>query len=64
MQQIPVKCGHGGGNTITSFRDSCNLEQTSVMINDCTRMAAIIYYTGAKRGKVEVDECHFLFFKT
>lgn len=53
MQKIPIKCGHGEGNTITSFRDSYNLEQASVMINDCRRMAAIIYYTGAKRSDVE-----------
>jgi len=40
--------------------DSCNLEQTSAMINDCRRMAAIIYYTGAKRSNVESKRVLFL----
>lgn len=53
MQQIPIKCGHGEGNTITSIRESCNLEQTAVMINDRRSMAVIIYNKVAKRSNVE-----------
>jgi hypothetical protein len=54
VHQIPIKCGHGEGNTITSFRESCDLEQTSVMINDRRSMADIIYYTGTKRSNMEI----------
>jgi hypothetical protein len=60
VHQAPIKRSHGEGNTITSFQDGSNLEQTAVMINDGRSKEASIYYTTAKRVGSRVGGCKWL----